>query len=98
MVVGVGPFEITPRSVIGVKEFAPPSNPGRGVPSANVAIELFAGVVSGLWVVRSSLWKHTTPTAFPAKAAWIPAQVGMANVGLGRPMTVPSRRESAAPY
>src|SRR6185312_5146101 len=98
MVDGVGPFEMTPRSVIGVNEFAPASNPGSGVPSENVVIELFAGVVSEFLVVKSSLWKHTTPTAFPAWAAWILAQVGTANAGLGRPITVPSRRESAAPY
>jgi len=54
---GAGPLEITPRSVIGV--IAPPSgNPvgsGVGVPSANVRISLFAGVVSGLFVRRSAL-------------------------------------------
>src|SRR5947207_15942481 len=74
MVVGVGPFEITPRSVIGVNELAPASNPGSGVPSANVVIELFAGVVTGLFVHRSSLWKHRTPTALPENDAWISAQ------------------------
>src|SRR5207253_11130187 len=72
--VGVGPFEMTPRSVIGVNELAPASNPGSGVPSANVVIELFAGVVTELFVRRSSLWKHRTPTALPASDAWISAQ------------------------
>jgi hypothetical protein len=68
---GVGPFEMTPRSVIGVNEFAPASKPGSGVPSANVVIELFAGVVNGLLVVKSVLWKQV------ASASWSPNALRM---------------------
>src|SRR5262250_3797828 len=73
--IGDGPFEMVPRSVTGVKEPEPASNPGSGVPSANVVIELFPGVVSVLLVVRSSLWKHRMPTALPASDAWISVQL-----------------------
>ena len=52
---GVGPLEITPRSVTGVIPPEPPNNPGSGVPSANVRIKLLAGVVSALLVLRSLL-------------------------------------------
>ena len=79
--VGVGPLEITPRSVIGVNEKAPAESPGSGVPSANVVIELFAGVVSALLVRRSSLWKQRTPVAFPARYCSITGHPGAANTG-----------------
>src|SRR5512135_1998393 len=65
---------MTPRSLIGVNEPKPAANPGRVVPSANVVIELFGGVVTALTVRRSSLWKQTTPVALSARNVATSAQ------------------------
>src|SRR6185503_10123785 len=61
---GAGPLEITPRSLVGVNmpKFAgrpATDTPGSGEPSANVVIELSGGVVSLLFVRRSSLRAQT---------------------------------------
>ena len=56
----------------------PQDTPGSVVPLAKVVIELSGGVVSGLFVVKSSLWKHTTPTPV-GKKLLDPAQSSAAN-------------------
>src|SRR5437588_5673724 len=89
---GVGPVEITPRSVMGVKEPKLAGNPstdtpGSVVPSANVVMELFAGVVNGLLVRRSSLWKQSTPTALPTRNCSSAGQPGAASAASGHGIT-----------
>src|SRR5208282_2977148 len=93
----VGPMETTPRSVTGVNENAEPStvDPGRGVPSANVVMELSAGVtgaVGGSGVRRSAAWKQVAPTALSAKNARTsgqPAAAGRGSAHRSRASSIP---------
>src|SRR4051812_27337741 len=62
--------EITPRSVCGVN-----------APTASPAMELFAGVVAGLLVVRSGLSKQTASASRWPKAARMRSQRVAANSG-----------------
>src|SRR5262249_35141436 len=64
---------------MGVNEPEPASSPGSGAPSANVVIELLAGVVAKLFVRRSVLWKQMTPLAFPVRNFSMSGQPGAAN-------------------
>ena len=100
---GAAPFEMTPRSLVGVYDPAPFANPGSGVPSANVVIELSAGVtgfvVDVFAVRRSSVWKQVTPVALPTRNCSIDAHPGaaLATSGSGASARTAASRFNALP-
>ena len=69
---------MTPLSVVGVKLPKPAATPGSGEPSANVVIELLAGVTPAVEERRSAKCWQCTPTALSCRNCSISVQLGPA--------------------